>query len=744
MKTHPRLLAALAAIVCSLPAQEPPASQLTLDRIFLDKEFDAKSFSGKWLPDRALYVTKEESEEIDGGQDIVSHDPATGKSETLVSAAQLIPPGASKPLALDGYTFSEDLGRLLIYTNSKRVWRRKTRGDYWVLDRSARQLRQLGGDVPPSSLMFAKLSPDGSQAAYVVDGHIFVESVTEGEPRQLTTRTSDTVINGTFDWVYEEELGLRDGWRWSPDGTSIAYWQLDTAGVGQFPLVNNTDSLYPQVTWIPYPKVGETNSSSRVGVVDVAGGETHWMDIPGDPRNRYIARMQWTEAGDDLLIQTLNRRQQELLVWQAQAATGNAEVVLTDRDEAWVDYHDETFELDGDRLTWASERDGWRRIYTFSAGAELSAVTPDDFDAIELLKPADDDWAYFVASPGAAMQRYLYRSRWDGSKTERITPRGEDGWHSYSLSPEGRWAFHTFSSFDSPPTVELISLPDHKRVRVLEDNDELVEKLDALDAPKTRFLQVDIGDGVELDAWEIRPAQMEEGKRYPALVYVYGEPAGQTVVDRWGGTRGLWHRMLAQQGYVVMSFDNRGTKSPRGRAFRKAAYHKIGVLSPVEQAAALRKLLDTRPDLDPDRVGVWGWSGGGSSTLQAMFKYPGLYKVGVSVAPVPAQRYYDTIYQERYMGLPSDNAEGFLKGSPINFAEGLEGDLLLVHGTRDDNVHYQGMELLINELIRLNKQFRLMSYPNRSHAISEGANTRRHLHTMITEYLHEKLPAGPR
>ena len=739
------LLFALALWAGGLAAQEAPPSELTLEGVFRDKAFDAATFSGRWLPERAAYVTTEPSETVEGGKDLVLHDPATGETETLAAAEALIPAGASSPLAIDDFAISEDLGRVLIYTNSQRVWRQKTRGDYWVLDRSARQLRRLGGDAPPSSLMFAKLSPDGSQAAYVVDGNIFVESVTEGEPRQLTTKTAKTVINGTFDWVYEEELGLRDGFRWSPDGASIAYWHLDTAGVGRFPLVNNTDSLYPEVTWIPYPKVGERNSSCRVGVVEVASGETRWMNVPGDPRDRYIARMEWMRDGEELLVQALDRRQQEKRFWAANAKTGEVEAVTVDRDEAWVDTDDETFELDGERFTFASDRDGWRRIYVVSReGGEATAVTPGGFDAIELLEPVDDEWAYFIAAPGEAMRRYLYRTRWDGSKVERVTPGGRDGWHAYSLSADGRWAIHTFSTFDRPPTVELVSLPDHKSVRMLEGNVELVEKLAAVEPPETRFFQVDLGDGVELDAWEIRPPNMEAGKKYPVLVHVYGEPAGQTVADRWGGSRGLWHRMLAQRGYVVVSFDNRGTAAPRGRAFRKAAYQKIGVLSPEEQAAALGKLLDARPDLDRERVGVWGWSGGGSSTLQALFKHPELYHVGVSVAPVPAQRYYDTIYQERYMGLPSDNAEGFLKGSPINFAAGLEGDLLLIHGTGDDNVHYQGSELLINELIRLNKEFRFMAYPNRTHAISERENTTLHLHTLMTEFLAEKLPAGPR
>jgi len=725
-----------------LGAEEQDLSKLTLDRLYDSKDFESKSYSATWLDGEEAYTRVEESA-------IVRVDARTGVAQTLVSAAELTPAGSSKPLTVNGYSFSDDLSLVLIYTNSQRVWRQKTRGDYWILDRSARQLRQLGGNAAEATLMFAKLSPDSRHVAYVREGDLYMEDVAGEVLRRLTRKRTATEINGTFDWVYEEELRLRDGWRWSPDGKSIAYWQLDTQGVGRIPLVNNTDSLYPQVQWIPYPKVGEQNSSARVGVMRLESGETTWMQAQGDPRNQYIARMEWAENSDEIVMQLLNRRQNENRVLLGDAGTGEVRTILTETDDAWVDVLDPVLWLDdGEKFSWLSDRDGWRHLYVASReGGEPELVTKGEFDVIQLLHVDDDSatgWAYFIASPGDAQRRYLHRARLDGSKLERVTPKDAPGTHSYRMSDGGGFAVHTYATANRPPVTDLVSLPDHKRVRMLEDNEKLHEAYAALETTTTEFFKIEIEDGVELDAYSIEPPNMDRTKKYPVLVYVYGEPAGQTVLDNWGSRSGLWHRMMAQQGYVVVSIDNRGTAAPRGRAFRKSAYRRIGRIGPADQAAALRRLLAEREYLDADRVGVWGWSGGGSSTLHALFKHPDLYHVGISVAPVPNQRYYDTIYQERYMDLPADNVEGFVEGSPINFAHQLEGELLLVHGTGDDNCHYQTTEMLINELIRQKKPFTMMPYPNRSHSINEGETTTFHLRSMMTRFLNEKLPAGPR
>ncbi|GAB4138839.1 MAG: S9 family peptidase [Planctomycetaceae bacterium] len=690
-------------------------------------------------------MTLEKSKSNPTRRDIVKTDAKTGKRTVLVSAAELIPAGQTTPLNIEGYSFSNDFSLLLIYTNSKRVWRKNTRGDYWILDRSSRQLRKLGGNAAPSSLMFAKISPSGEHVAYVRERNIYVENLLDHSIKQVTKTADQHIINGTFDWVYEEELGLRDGFRFSPDGKSIAYWQINTKGVSAVPLVNNTDSFYPRITWIPYPKTGQRNSACRVGVVSLASGKTSWLQISGDPREHYIARMEWAGNSRELIVQQLNRLQNANRVMISDVRTGNSRTLFIERDKAWVDIHDELLWLKGHRqFTWMSDRDGWRHLYLISRdGKSIRQITKGKFDVIRLLHVDERRKIfYFIASPEKASQRYLFRVNFDGNSMTRVTPYEMPGTHSYSISPRGSWAIHTASSFTKPPVTSLIELPSHRQVRVLESNKSLHEKIAKLSKVATEFFRVNIERNVDLEGWCIKPPHFNAKKKYPLIIYVYGEPAGQTVMDRWSGGNHLWHLMLAQHGYIVMSFDNRGTKSPRGRAWRKAVYRKIGTLGPNDQAAALKAVLKLRPYIDGKRVGIWGWSGGGSSSLHAIFKFPDLYHTAIAIAPVPNQRYYDTIYQERYMGLPKTNVEGFRNGSAINFAHRLKGNLLLIHGTGDDNCHYQTTEMLINELIRHNKPFRMFAYPNRTHSIREGVNTSLHLRDMMTRYFLEKLPVN--
>ena len=379
-------------------------------------------------------------------------------------------------------------------------------------------------------------------------------------------------------------------------------------------------------------------------------------------------------------------------------------------------------------------------------GEEERLLTPGDYDVIavvRIVESTDEGGGslYFIASPDNPTQRYLFRTSLEGKRpAERLTPVEQAGTHAYQMSPDGKWAFHTYSAFGVPPVTELVKLPGHETVRTMVDNAKLREKVDALAKGPIGFFRVDIGAGVELDGWCIKPPGFEPEKRYPVLIHVYGEPAGQTVLDRWGGRNYLWHLMLAQQGYLIMSVDNRGTPAPRGRAWRKCIYRQIGILASKDQAAAVRALIDKWPYVDPDRIGIWGWSGGGSMSLNAIFRYPDLYRTAMAIAFISNQRYYDTIYQERYMGLPEENEDGFREGSPITHAHKLEGNLLIIHGTGDDNCHYQSCDALINELVAHNKVFTMMAYPNRSHGIHEGKNTTRHLFELLTRYLKENLP----
>jgi dipeptidyl-peptidase 4 len=723
-------------------AETNPSPALTLQSIFVSGTFGGDSFSGQWLEHGSGYTTWESSKDTPGGRDLVRHDPETGDKEILVRADHLMPPGEASPLRVDGHAWSRDMSKLLLFTNTKRVWRAHTRGDYWVLDRSSRELTQLGGEAPAATLMFATFSPDATRVAYVREHNLYVEDITTHGITALTTDGGPDRINGTFDWVYEEELSLRHGFRWSPDGGQLAYWQLDTTGVREFPLINHTDSLYPKVRWIKYPKVGEMNAAGRVGVVNSAGGETRWLKVPGHERQHYIHSLEWFDGFDGLVLQQLNRLQSTNRVFGASPDTGKVRELFLDRDDAWVEHRNELRWLRKSRQwLFLSDRGGWQHVYRVPAeGGKVRAVTKGSFDVRDVLHVDEaGEWLYFIASPESPAQRYLYRVRLSGRGLERLTPADQPGSHGYKVSPDGQWAVHTWSTFDQPPVTDLIRLASHERVRWLAENQKLREKIVALDLPPAEFFRVDIGDGVALDGLCLKPPGFDPQAKYPVLVYVYGEPAGQTVQDRWGGRNQLWHRMLAQEGCVVLSFDNRGTAAPRGRDFRKSVYRQVGILGPADQASALRATLAERPWLDTNRVGIWGWSGGGSSTLQALFKHPDLYHAGIAVASVPNQRYYDTIYQERYMGLPSDNVEGFERGSAINFAHQLKGRLLLVHGTGDDNVHYQGVEALINELVRHKKQFQVMPYPNRAHGISEGRNTTMHLYTLMTDFLRQHL-----
>ena len=598
-------------------------------------------------------------------------------------------------------------------------------------------------------MMFAKLSPTADRIAWVNynDKDLYVQDLDSMEVTRLTSDESEFVINGTSDWVYEEEFGLRDGFRWSPSGKHIAYWQFDSEGVGTFNLINNTDTLYPTLNPLPYPKVGTQNSACRVGVIPAAGGETVWFEPSDDLRNHYIPKMDWVPESDTLFFIHLNRLQNTAEFMLGDIDDGDLRTVFTDRDDAWVDMRKDPFWLDdGSAFAWQSERDGWRHLYLISVGGDKELlVTSGDYDVVEIEQiDPEGGWVYFLASPDDPTSRYLYRTRLSGEgDAERLTPAGVKGSHRYQISTDGKWAIHTHSSLERVPRTSLVSLPDHKERRVLEDNTKVQAAFDAIDRAPIETFRVDIGDGLLMDGWMIQPPRLDKTKTYPLLVFVYGEPAGQTVQNSWKYDRGLWHLMLAQKGYIVASLDNRGTPAPRGRAWRKSIYRQIGILASADQAAGVRAMIDRWSFIDPERIGSWGWSGGGSMTLNAMFRYPELYKTGIAIASISNQKLYDTIYQERYMALPDVNEEGFRDGSPINFADRLEGDLLLIHGTGDDNVHYQNLELLVNKLIELGKQFDMMSYPNRSHGIHEGEGTTMHLKTLMTNYLLEHLEPGP-
>jgi len=725
-------------------------SQISLDRIFSGEFRQEYGRSIQWIEEGDAYVTIEDNKTLKGGGDeLIRYESASLESSVFVPASALKTDEGH--LSIESFSLSPDGSKVLIFTNSSRVWRSNTKGDYWVYDRDNSQLTQLGRKMDPSSLMFAKFSSDNSFVAYVHKFNVYMEDFTTGKVTQLTEDGDGDLINGTFDWVYEEEFGKRDGFAISPENGKIAFWHLDASDTGVFYMINNTDSIYSKPIPIQYPKVGEAPSAAKLGLIDLRTNKTQWIPLPGGERENYIPVMQWIEE-DLLLIQQMNRHQNQLKVWTFRPSNQTLTNIYTEVEETWVDLsypdvsaagwgnNDLPLVDDGSAFLRMTETDGWRRIYKVPMeGGKTTVLTPFNYD-VASMRSATAKHVYYMASPANSTQRYLYSVDLRGKgNAKRVTPEEFGGLNNYNISPNGKYALHTHQSSAAVRTVRFVSLSDHKVLKTVVENADYAQKLKSLDLPTVRFEQVTTKEGLEIDARMVLPPNFDESQVYPVIFHVYGEPWGQVAVDTQVG---MWDLMMAQKGYVVIDMDNRGTPCLKGSAWRKSIYRKIGVINTMDQAHAAKEILK-KSYLDADRTAVWGWSGGGSMTLNLLFQYPDVYKTGVAVAAVSNQLVYDNIYQERYMGLPQENPEDFKLGSPINYAKNLKGNLLLIHGTGDDNVHYQSAEMLINELIKQDKQFDLMIYPNRSHGIYEGENTSKHLYTLLTNYILEKNPVNP-
>ncbi len=707
----------------------------------------------KWAADGNSYYTLEQGE-------LFQYSLQNNIPRKVVSVSQLTPGGHGAPLKVDLFSFTSDGKKLLIYTNTQRVWRINTRGDYWILDLSSNQLRKLGKGRPASSLMFAKISPDGSHIAYVSESNVYVEDLISGQTKALTTNGTRKFFNGTFDWVYEEEFACRDGIRWSPDSKAVLYWEINASDTRDYYIINNTDSVYSRIIPVEYPKAGERPSACRLGVVDITNGQTTWLNIPGDPREHYIVRAEYIPGTTEILLQQLNRRQNQSVIFHANGSTGATSPVYSEEDAAWIDVYtpatsENAYAVDfkhtfqwlkgGKEFLWESEKDGWRHVYRMRTdGKKETLVTPGNFDVIAI-KHVDEKggYVYYLASPSNATQKYLYRVKMDGKgKAELLTPSEKLGTHDYIISPNGKFAQHSFSNNFTRPIAETISLPRHQ---LINQNKSFDRKLESAPTEKsTEFFKVKTEDGIEMDGWIVKPENFDPTKKYPVVFYVYTEPWGQNVTDTYGvSANSLYAGDMREDGYIYISLDNRGTPAPKGSAWRKAIYRKMGQINIRDQAMAAKEILKWN-FVDADRIAVWGWSGGGSATLNLMFQYPEIYKTGIAIAAVANMFTYDNIYQERYMGLPQENKEDFIKGSPLTHAKNLAGNLLYIHGTGDDNVHFQNAEMLSNELIKHNKQFQYMAYPNRTHNLAEGEGTLKHLATLYTKFLKEHCPPGAR
>lgn len=672
-------------------------------------------------------------------------------------------------IKIESFLFSQNKNKILLFTKSVKVWRYNTKGDYWVYDFKTKQGKKIGKSMPDSSLMFAKFSPNEKFVAFVskeksdknirnssTSVNIYIENLENNSIKKLTSSNgTKKLINGTFDWVYEEEFGCRDGFIFNESGNKIAFWQIDANQVRDFYMINNTDSIYSYTIPVEYPKVGEDLTPAKIGVINLDNGEIQWMNIPGESHKYYLPRMTWIPGKDELMVQQLNRKQNHSKIFVANSDTGESKLLMEEKDDAWVDLRSSwpyqvqagwKFINSGKEFLYTTEKDGWSHIYRFNIKKQTEyLVTKGNYDVVKpLAYDEKSDEVYFIASPNQPTERYLYKTSAKGKgNLKRITPEILEGSHNYQISTKAKYAFHSFSNYFTRPMQAVVSLPDHKFIN---EDQNMVNKFDREkknDHP-LEFFQITTVDDVTMEGWIVKPKNMDKNKKYPVLFYFYSEPAGQTGVNRYGaGNNGLYDGNLAEDGYVYVTFDGRGTPSPKGRAWRKAIYRQIGRVNVRDMAMGAKAVFDKYTFIDTSRVAVHGWSGGGTATLNCLFQYPEIFHTGIAVAAVANQLTYDNIYQERYMGDPKESYQDYVDGSPIKYAKNFEGNLLYIHGTGDDNVHYQNAEMLANELIKHKKVFYMLSYPNRSHGIREdGAYP--HVRLMFTDFLRKNCPPGGR
>ena len=707
---------------------------LTLEDIWAKPTFRAAAVPGfNWMNDGRYYSA------LDAGS-LVQYEVTTGKAaQTLVTAAELQLPGTDKPLAVDGYSFNADEQKILFTTATEPIYRRSARASYYVFDRGSKKLTPLSAGGKQG---YATYSPDGRRVAFTRDNNLYVTDLATMRETAVTTNgVKNNLINGSADWVYEEEFGFAQGFFWSPDSKQIAYYTFDESQVPEYDM-QEWGGLYPKENRFKYPKAGEKNSVVLVSSYDVASARTVKMDV-GPVADQYIPRVQWTQVPNLLSIQRLNRLQNKLEILHGDAGTGQTRVVLTDTNPAYVEINDDLNYLPGGKqFLFTSEKDGYQHLYLHDMdGRAVRQLTKGNWEisAINGFDPKTG-FVYFTSTEGSALQRHLYRVNLKGGGKQRISEAGT-GTDVVNLSPDTKYFLNTHSAAGVPAVVSLREGSSGKLVKTLEDNAKLRQTLAQYDLGKQEFFTFKTTEGVELNAYVLKPANFDPAKKYPVLMHVYGGPSfgsssSQTVLDTYGGANYLWHQLLAQQGYLVVSVENRGT-SGRGSAFRKATYANLGKLETIDQGEGA-KYLATLPYVDKARIGIWGWSYGGYMSSLAMTKNADLFKLGIAVAPVTNWRYYDTVYTERYLKTPQENPGGYDDNSPVQFAQNLKGKFLLVHGTGDDNVHFQNSIAFVDALIKANKDYQTLYYPNRNHGIG-GGNTRLHLYRQMTNFVTQNL-----
>lgn len=708
--------------------------KLTLEDIFKSRKFTAKSLNNlQWLPDGQAF-TYLEKKEAEAGLAIYRQDVKSGKVKKIVAEADLIVPGTSDTLTIDDYSWSESGNKILVKTSSKRVWRSYSLAKFYIFDLRERSLQPVydGEEL----ISHAKLSADEEKVGYVLNNNIFIKNLSDGKLIQVTNDGSTNIINGQFDWVYEEEFGLEDGWRWSVDGKQIAFWRLDQSAVPEFTWVDDYFPEYGIIKTIKYPKAGQKNSMVQIGVYDPESNNTFWVDL-GAEKDIYIPRIQWTNRPGVLSIQRLNRLQNRLDLLLYDTSTGSTEIILTELNPAWVDVEDDLrFLKKSAQFIWTSERDGFKHIYLFDLNGRLDRqLTQGGWEVGSVLAVDEKDQkVYFSANKEHITQSHIYSVAFNGNKLVKLTR--EEGTHQANFSPDGKAFIATFSNLDAPPQYVLLN-SSGKLIRNLLENK--IEALQEYEISYPELLTFKTNDGISLQASMIKPANFNPSKKYPVLIYGYGGPGSQVVRNAWSRDL-LWHNLIAQNDYIIFSLDNRGTGG-RGKEFKNLAYGDLGKYAVGDHIEAV-KFLTSLGYVDKERIGIWGWSGGGYLTMMALTKGSDYFKAGIAVASVSDFRLYDSIWSERYLGLPQTNQAGYDSASVLTYIDQYKGGLLVVHGMSDDNVHVQNSLQVIEKFQEKHKPFELMVYPGKDHSMRgrrPGGHVTMHLYTLMTKFILENL-----
>lgn len=650
-------------------------------------------------------------------------------SDTLVRSKDLIIPGKEKSINLRSYSFSEDESKILIPTETESIYRHSTKSLYYIWDIKEKRLSTLSEN---GKQRLADFSPDGTKVAFVRENNLFLKDLNSGTETQITTDGKDRhIINGTTDWVYEEEFGFTKGFFWSPDGSSIAFYKFDESNVVEYEM-QMWGKLYPTTYKYKYPKAGEDNSVVTIHLYDVKSGKTLPADI-GDETDLYIPRIKWTNDAETLSIQRMNRLQNKLEILLCNAKDSKSQVIYTETNKYYIDIADHLSFIDDDHFLMTSEADGYYHIYLYGIDGELKKqLTKGKWDITDIKGyDAKRKLVFFEAAKSSPLNREVMSVNLKGDMQVLSSRSGSN---RASFSSNYDYFINTFSDANTPPYITLNKY-NGKEVRVIKDNARLLDKVHEYGYVDREFFTIPIEGGIELNAWKILPADFDPKKEYPVLMYVYGGPGSQTVQNSWGGGQ-LWYQMLAQNGIVCISVDNRGT-GYRGEEFKKMTYLQLGKYETIDQIASA-KYLAGLPWVDEDNIGIFGWSYGGFMSTLCMTKGADIFDVGIAVAPVTNWKYYDNIYTERFMRTPQENPDGYEDNSPINFTDQMEGKYLLVHGTADDNVHVQNAIDLITALVDSDKDFDMMLYPNKNHGIY-GGNTRYHLYRKLTNFLLDNL-----